>query len=172
MSSASTTSNDNNDERSGSPIGRPAEHSRLQMVGWLGFSYATTPLALSSVVATLQDRHSTATSKVFRQNVTESLISSIDITIERNNETCACRRSSGQYSWTMDEPLDLIRLSIDERIYVKCRGDRGTFTKQHLSLGSENHSNDLYPSCCRLPVPGLGPSWCFIMEQNSRANCT
>lgn len=25
----------------------------------------------------------------------------------------------------MDEPLDLIRLSIDERIYVKCRGDRG-----------------------------------------------
>ena len=24
----------------------------------------------------------------------------------------------------MEEPLDLIRLSIDERVYVKCRGDR------------------------------------------------
>merc|ERR1711920_582690 len=25
---------------------------------------------------------------------------------------------------TVDEPLDLIRLSLDERVYVKCRGDR------------------------------------------------
>ena len=24
----------------------------------------------------------------------------------------------------MEEPLDLIRLSIDERVYVKCRGER------------------------------------------------
>eukprot|EP00537_Pseudo-nitzschia_pungens_P003585 CAMPEP_0172378098 /NCGR_PEP_ID=MMETSP1060-20121228/69250_1 /TAXON_ID=37318 /ORGANISM="Pseudo-nitzschia pungens, Strain cf. cingulata" /LENGTH=138 /DNA_ID=CAMNT_0013105813 /DNA_START=294 /DNA_END=710 /DNA_ORIENTATION=+ len=27
-------------------------------------------------------------------------------------------------SKTMEEPLDLIRLSIDERVYVKCRGNR------------------------------------------------
>merc|ERR1712194_41725 len=27
-------------------------------------------------------------------------------------------------SQTIEEPLDLIRLSIDERIFVKCRGDR------------------------------------------------
>merc|ERR1711976_293649 len=25
---------------------------------------------------------------------------------------------------TVEEPLDLIRLSLDERVYVKCRGDR------------------------------------------------
>ena len=25
---------------------------------------------------------------------------------------------------TIDEPLDLIKLSVDERVYVKCRGDR------------------------------------------------
>lgn len=29
------------------------------------------------------------------------------------------------------EPLDLIRLSIDERIYVKCRGDRELRGKLH-----------------------------------------
>ena len=39
----------------------------------------------------------------------------------------------------VDEPLDLIRLSIDERIYVKCRGDRELRGRlhafdQHLNL--------------------------------------
>lgn len=39
----------------------------------------------------------------------------------------------------VDAPLDLIRLSIDERIYVKCRGDRELRGKlhaydQHLNL--------------------------------------
>mmetsp|Transcript_9879 Transcript_9879/g.14797 ORF Transcript_9879/g.14797 Transcript_9879/m.14797 type:complete len:90 (+) Transcript_9879:109-378(+) len=39
----------------------------------------------------------------------------------------------------MEEPLDLIRLSIDERVYVKCRGDRELRGKlhaydQHLNL--------------------------------------
>ena len=33
----------------------------------------------------------------------------------------------------MEEPLDLIRLSIDERIYVKCRGDRELRGKLHVS---------------------------------------
>jgi U6 snRNA-associated Sm-like protein LSm3 len=31
----------------------------------------------------------------------------------------------------MEEPLDLIRLSIDERVYVKCRGERELKGKLH-----------------------------------------
>jgi U6 snRNA-associated Sm-like protein LSm3 len=34
----------------------------------------------------------------------------------------------------MEEPLDLIRLSIDECVYVKCRGDRELKGKLHVSL--------------------------------------
>ena len=33
----------------------------------------------------------------------------------------------------MEEPLDLIRLSIDERVYVKCRGERELRGKLHVS---------------------------------------
>ena len=33
----------------------------------------------------------------------------------------------------MDEPLDLLRLSLDERIYVKMRGDRELRGKLHVS---------------------------------------
>ena len=36
---------------------------------------------------------------------------------------------------TMEEPLDLIRLSIDERVYIKCRGDRELRGKLHVSGG-------------------------------------
>jgi hypothetical protein len=32
----------------------------------------------------------------------------------------------------MEEPLDLVRLSIDERVYVKCRGDRELRGKLHV----------------------------------------
>jgi len=34
----------------------------------------------------------------------------------------------------MEEPLDLIRLSIDERVYIKCRGDRELRGKLHVSF--------------------------------------
>ena len=34
---------------------------------------------------------------------------------------------------SIDTPLDLIRLSIDERIYVKCKGDRELRGKLHVS---------------------------------------
>jgi len=34
-------------------------------------------------------------------------------------------------STTIDTPLDLIRLSIDEKIFVKCRGDRELRGKLH-----------------------------------------
>lgn len=35
---------------------------------------------------------------------------------------------------SIDTPLDLIRLSIDERIYVKCKGDRELRGKLHVSI--------------------------------------
>ena len=35
---------------------------------------------------------------------------------------------------TVKEPLDLVRLSLDERIYVKCRGEREVRGKLHVSL--------------------------------------
>jgi hypothetical protein len=34
----------------------------------------------------------------------------------------------------MEEPLDLVRLSIDERVYVKCRGDRELRGKLHVRI--------------------------------------
>ena len=34
----------------------------------------------------------------------------------------------------MEEPLDLIRLSLDERIYVKCRGDRELRGQLHVCV--------------------------------------
>ena len=36
-------------------------------------------------------------------------------------------------SSSVEEPLDLIRLSIDERIYVKCRGGRELKGRLHVS---------------------------------------
>ena len=33
---------------------------------------------------------------------------------------------------TIDAPLDLIRLSIDERVFVKCKGDRDLRGKLHV----------------------------------------
>jgi hypothetical protein len=39
----------------------------------------------------------------------------------------------------MEEPLDLIRLSIDERVYVKCRGDRELRGRLHVR-NSQMHS--------------------------------
>lgn len=35
---------------------------------------------------------------------------------------------------TVEEPLDLIRLSLDERIFVKLRGDRELRGKLHVRL--------------------------------------
>ena len=37
------------------------------------------------------------------------------------------------FQMSIDTPLDLIRLSIDERIYVKCKGDRELRGKLHVS---------------------------------------
>lgn len=35
----------------------------------------------------------------------------------------------------IERPLDLVRLSLDERIYVKCKGDRELRGKLHVSEG-------------------------------------
>jgi hypothetical protein len=34
---------------------------------------------------------------------------------------------------SVEAPLDLIRLSLDERVYIKCRGDRELRGKLHVS---------------------------------------
>jgi U6 snRNA-associated Sm-like protein LSm3 len=34
---------------------------------------------------------------------------------------------------TVREPLDLIKLSLDERVYVKCRGERELRGRLHVS---------------------------------------
>lgn len=36
---------------------------------------------------------------------------------------------------TVKEPLDLIKLSLDERVYVKCRGERELRGRLHVSVG-------------------------------------
>lgn len=36
---------------------------------------------------------------------------------------------------TVKEPLDLIKLSLDERVYVKCRGERELRGRLHVSGG-------------------------------------
>jgi hypothetical protein len=40
----------------------------------------------------------------------------------------------------MEEPLDLIRLSIDERVYVKCRGDRELRGRLHVRYFCQRES--------------------------------
>ena len=44
---------------------------------------------------------------------------------------------------TVEEPLDLIRLSLDERIYVKLRNDRELRGKLHVCIAPENHTGRL-----------------------------
>ncbi len=54
-------------------------------------------------------------------------------------------------SQTVEEPLDLIRLSLDERIYVKCRGGRELRGRLHVRrqitrrLSTTKHSNTSHP---------------------------
>lgn len=43
------------------------------------------------------------------------------------------RDTAGMASTTVERPIDLIRLSLDERIFVKCKGDRELRGKLHVS---------------------------------------
>ena len=45
---------------------------------------------------------------------------------------------------TVKEPLDLIRLSLDERVYVKCRGEREVRGKLHVSAPARTHARRLH----------------------------
>lgn len=45
-------------------------------------------------------------------------------------------------SQTVEEPLDLIRLSIDERIYVKCRGGREISGKLHVTKQTQQNKTN------------------------------
>lgn len=44
----------------------------------------------------------------------------------------------------MEEPLDLIRLSIDERVYVKCRGDRELKGRLHVGTSTANEDRSTF----------------------------
>lgn len=60
-------------------------------------------------------------------------------------------------SSSVEEPLDLIRLSLDERIYVKCRGERELRGKLHVSL----HTNP-YKLCVGVKNKGYQcHAWCI-----------
>lgn len=39
-------------------------------------------------------------------------------------------------STTVERPIDLIRLSLDERVFVKCKGDRELRGKLHVSIAA------------------------------------
>ena len=43
----------------------------------------------------------------------------------------------------IESPLDLIRLSIDERIFVKCKGDRELRGKLHVMIIACNDNRSL-----------------------------
>ena len=66
---------------------------------------------------------------------------------------------------TVEEPLDLIRLSLDERIYVKMRNDRELRGRLHVScmLQSLRVLSDLWPVCF-VPIQGLNRYSCFIFH--------
>lgn len=63
----------------------------------------------------------------------------------------------GEHEWSraamsssVEEPLDLIRLSLDERIYVKCRGERELRGKLHVSVHTAAvpaGEPQAYPTC-------------------------
>lgn len=51
-------------------------------------------------------------------------------------------------SSSVEEPLDLIRLSLDERIYVKCRGERELRGKLHVSFSILFQQVSAAAVCC------------------------
>lgn len=65
---------------------------------------------------------------------------------------------------TVREPLDLVKLSLDERVYVKLKGDRELRGKLHVSvgvgLGACAWGQDLASGPCpwRVPVLSVSPA--------------
>ena len=54
---------------------------------------------------------------------------------------------------TIEEPLDLIRLSLDERIYVKLRGDREIRGKLHVRPDCQPPPPHAVDPCPAWPPP-------------------
>ena len=48
---------------------------------------------------------------------------------------------------TVKEPLDLIRLSLDERVYVKLRGERELRGRLHVSLAGRVQAPGVHTAC-------------------------
>jgi hypothetical protein len=63
----------------------------------------------------------------------------------------------GDEEATVKEPLDLIKLSLDERIYVKCRGERELRGRLHVSRASVQ----LCVLCSSKPGPSHRTGCCF-----------
>ncbi len=49
-----------------------------------------------------------------------------------------------QTTQTVDEPLDLIKLSLDEKVYVKMRNDRELRGRLHVSLHTSLNKKEVY----------------------------
>ncbi|KAK8966678.1 hypothetical protein KSP40_PGU021795 [Platanthera guangdongensis] len=58
---------------------------------------------------------------------------------------------------TVKEPLDLIRLSLDERIYVKLRSDRELRGKLHVSFSAGSFS--------AIPLPAKMPYFFSFLDR-------
>ena len=58
----------------------------------------------------------------------------------RSTCTCICNMATEEHEQpqqlgAVEEPLDLIRLSLDEKVYVKMRNDRELTGRLHVSKG-------------------------------------
>ena len=62
---------------------------------------------------------------------------------------------AGKGGSNVDEPLDLLRLSLDERIYVKMRGDRELRGKLHVSNVHATSIPRLSARCARVGAQGI-----------------
>jgi len=60
---------------------------------------------------------------------------------------------AGKGGSNVDEPLDLLRLSLDERIYVKMRGDRELRGKLHVS--NEHTTSPVSARCAHVGARGI-----------------
>ncbi|CAN0536979.1 unnamed protein product [Ectocarpus sp. 12 AP-2014] len=72
-------------------------------------------------------------------------------------------------SSSVEEPLDLIRLSLDERIHVKCRGERELRGKLHVSPPLPSPSPPIFSRglCAHVcPHPFRNPCALVISRQS------
>lgn len=76
--------------------------------------------------------------------------------IREEQTSCAAVMALAEDEAMVKEPLDLIRLSLDERIYVKCRGDRELRGKLHVCCFNHPFRLCLYRNLCHNSVCTFG----------------